>query len=118
MSDSNENRTWQNLDNLPPEEKIIWEILKNGKFRALNFKRQHPIIYHINDHEPAYFIADFYCADIKLVIELERSHQDSRREHGQFLDQILKDMNIRVLRIETGKLSDIHWMLKQIERYI
>ena len=43
-------------------EKIIWKHLKSRKLNGLKFRRQHPIFQ---------FIADFYCHEIKLVIEVD-----------------------------------------------
>ncbi len=46
--------------NMTPAEKKLWyEYLRNFKFRVL---RQRPI---------AFFIVDFYCAALKLVIEVD-----------------------------------------------
>jgi adenine-specific DNA-methyltransferase len=48
-------------------ERILWKILRNGQLGA-KFRRQHPI---------GPYIADFYCAQAKLVIEI-----DSDTGHG------------------------------------
>ena len=46
------------------EEKILWTKLNRNQILGLQFRRQHPI-----DR----FIADFYCAKIKLVVEVDGS---------------------------------------------
>ncbi|MFC1798046.1 endonuclease domain-containing protein [Patescibacteria group bacterium] len=43
-------------------EEILWEVLRNRKLNNLKFRRQHPF---------GRYIADFYCDEIKLVIELD-----------------------------------------------
>ena len=43
-------------------EEILWEILRNRKFNNLKFRRQHPI---------GRYIADFYCEELKIIIELD-----------------------------------------------
>ena len=45
-------------------ENILWTKLNRNQILGLQFRRQHPI-----DR----FIADFYCAKIKLVIEADGS---------------------------------------------
>ena len=45
-------------------EKILWANLCKNQIIGLHFRRQHPI---------NKFIADFYCASIKLVIEVDGS---------------------------------------------
>jgi len=43
-------------------EEILWEVLRNRKLNNLKFRRQHPF---------GRYIVDFYCDEIKLVIELD-----------------------------------------------
>jgi very-short-patch-repair endonuclease len=43
-------------------ERIIWNYLKAKRLDNLKFKRQHSI---------DWYIADFYCADKRLVIEID-----------------------------------------------
>ena len=43
-------------------EKILWQKIKNRKIANCKFRRQHPI---------DIFIADFYCPEKKLVIEID-----------------------------------------------
>jgi very-short-patch-repair endonuclease len=45
-------------------ETILWKRLNRNQILGLQFRRQHPI-----DR----FIADFYCAKIKLVVEVDGS---------------------------------------------
>ena len=50
-------------------EKILWEYLRNRKLEGLKFRRQHPI---------DKFIADFYCHEKKLVVELDGAVHDEK----------------------------------------
>ena len=53
-------------------EEILWHRLKNKQVGGLKFRRQHPV-----DR----FIADFYCHERKLVIELDGSvHDDDKQK--------------------------------------
>ena len=68
---------------MTPCEKLLWERLRRKNIRGVKFRRQHPI---------EYYIADFYCHEARLVIEVdgpvhEREDQKSfhhrlRRCHG------------------------------------
>ncbi len=49
-------------ENQTKAEYIIWEILRNRKFLGLKFRRQHGI---------GEYIADFYCSEKKIVIEID-----------------------------------------------
>ncbi|WOK05895.1 endonuclease domain-containing protein [Imperialibacter roseus] len=43
-------------------ENLLWQNLRGRKLGGHKFRRQHPV---------AGFIADFYCHEAKLVIELD-----------------------------------------------
>ena len=45
-----------------PEEKIVWEALRNKKFLGLKFRRQHVL---------KGFVVDFYCHSLNLAIEID-----------------------------------------------
>ena len=48
--------------NFTPEEKKVWEVLKNRNFNNLKFRRQHVL---------QGFVVDFYCHELKLAIEID-----------------------------------------------
>jgi len=52
-------------------EKELWELVRNRKINGLKFLRQHPFIYQDSDSMLYYYIVDFYCAEKRLIIELE-----------------------------------------------
>jgi very-short-patch-repair endonuclease len=71
-------------------EVLLWEQLRAGKLGA-KFRRQHPI---------GPYIADFYCASLKLVIEIdgEAHNRGDRPARDEVRDQHLADQGSRVLR--------------------
>ena len=70
------------LDSLA--EKLAWVLLRNRRMFGLKFRRQVPI-----DH----FIVDFYCHELRLIIELDGTIHNEP-------DQIRKDAK-RNLRLES-----------------
>jgi very-short-patch-repair endonuclease len=53
---------------LRPAERKLWYFLRDRRLNGLKFRRQHPI---------GPFIADFYCPELRLIIELDGdSHAD------------------------------------------
>ncbi len=48
--------------NMTSAEKLLWDQLKNRTFFKVKFRRQHPV---------DIFIADFYCHELKLAIEID-----------------------------------------------
>jgi very-short-patch-repair endonuclease len=61
-----------------PAEKIIWKSVRNRRLMGKKFLRQHPIFTDEGDLD-VFFIADFYCHEHRLVIELDGEIHDSRR---------------------------------------
>lgn len=97
-----------------PEEKELWEKLRNPKFNGLKFLRQHPIVYAYKDYTPLFFVADFYCAEKKLVIELDGKIHEFQKDYDENRDSILKELGLRVLRIKNAELSNLETVLQKI----
>ena len=73
-------------------EKVLWEYLRAHRFGGLHFRRQHAIAQK--------YIADFYCAKLKLVIELDGEiHQKpDTREYDAHRTKDLESLGIQVIR--------------------
>ena len=77
--------------NQTPAEDIAWELLRNRRFAGLKFRRQHQV---------NHYIADFFCAEHHLDIELdgeihktpEVMAKDAQR------DAMLRSLGFTVLR--------------------
>jgi very-short-patch-repair endonuclease len=50
-------------------EEMLWAALRNRQIEGLKFRRQHPV---------ASFVLDFYAAELKLAVEIERCSRFSR----------------------------------------
>ena len=93
-------------------EEFLWEQLSTKKIKGIRFKRQHPILY---------FIADFYCHQAKLVIEVDGGYHKipSQYEYDCNRDSELEELGIKVLRFTNEEvISDIENVLKRIEEEI
>ena len=77
-------------------ERVLWSMLRNHKLAGLKFRRQHPI-------GPYY--ADFYCDQARLVVELDSSWHDARKEHDEARDTYMNSHGFRVLRISVSLLA-------------
>jgi len=56
------NRRTELRNNLTPAEAVLWKALKGSALMDRKFRRQHSI---------ENYIADFYCPEEKLIIELD-----------------------------------------------
>ena len=63
------------------ERKFWFEVLKNKKLSDFKFTRQKPI---------GDFIVDFYCARLKLAIEIDGEIHKFQKERDAERDNILK----------------------------
>ena len=90
-------------------ENILWTKLNRNQILGLQFRRQHPI-----DR----FIADFYCAKIKLVIEADGSIHElpENKDYDIGRSEILNDFGITVIRFNNAQIiSDIDGVVKEIK---
>ncbi|MBD0350301.1 MAG: tryptophan synthase subunit alpha [Flavisolibacter sp.] len=95
-------------------EQLLWKQLRNNKLDGFKFRRQHPI-----DH----YVADFYCHQKALVVELDGSVHDTleAKDYDSARDKHFADLGINVLRFTnneveqniTAVLQKIKSMLKQ-----
>jgi very-short-patch-repair endonuclease len=77
--------------NLTPTEKILWNILRNGKIEGCKFRRQHPI---------GPYITDFYAHEVKLAVEADGGIHTTKdqKEYDVVRDEFFTDREITVLR--------------------
>jgi len=93
---------------MTPAEKILWSELRNRKVANCKFRRQHPI---------DIFIADFYCHEKKLVIEIDGEVHNSQKEYDINRTAEMQNYGITVVRFENYEiLNDIASVLKKIEK--
>jgi len=104
--------------NMTDAEKLLWLNLKNRKLLKLKFLRQHPFIYQVVNNEPFYFITDFYCAEKKLVLEVDGKIHDFQQEDDLHREEILKSLDLSILRIKNEEVEDIHKVLEKIKAFI
>ena len=78
-------------------EEILWQRLRNKQLAGLKFRRQHPV-----DR----FIADFYCHDRKLVIELDGSvhANDEQKDLDKGRTETMNEFGITVLRFKNEEV--------------
>jgi very-short-patch-repair endonuclease len=77
--------------------------LRNRQFLAYKFLRQHPIYYKFNNLS-RFFIADFYCHELNLVIEIDGKIHENQKEYDQIRTEIINLKKIRVLRFKNDEI--------------
>jgi len=77
--------------NMTMAELILWKKLKDRKTVKVKFRRQHPIFI---------FIVDFYCHELKLVIEIDGEIHSSNEAKEYDINRTaeLERFGIKVIR--------------------
>jgi very-short-patch-repair endonuclease len=81
----------------PPTEKLMWRLLRHRRLAGFRFRRQHPI--------PPY-IADYYCAVARLVVELDGESHLGNEEADRVRHGFFESLGLRVLRFWNTQVFD------------
>jgi very-short-patch-repair endonuclease len=90
----------------------MWDKLKDKQYKGYKFRRQHPI------HK---FIVDFYCHELKLIIEIDGKYHESEEQKNRDLNrtELLKFQGLSEIRFTNEEvMNDIGSVLKKLEEQI
>lgn len=71
-------------------EEMLWECLRDRRLAGAKFRRQHPL---------GRYIADFYCHEGRLVVELQGGiHSlEDQRQYDAIRQEIIQQQGIKVI---------------------
>ncbi len=105
--------------NQTPEEKLVWEQVRARRLQGFKFLRQHPIIIGGFRNKRDFYIADFYCAEKRLIIELDEAMHKFNIAYDKARDAALKEMRLTVIRFHNAEVTgDLNGVLKKIIGYL
>ena len=85
-----------------PAEQVLWRYLRNRNLGGFKFRRQHPI---------GPFIGDFYCAEVRLVVEVDGGVHLEQEEYDRTRTRWLEGQGYQVIRFWNDdvltKLEDV-----------
>jgi len=84
-------------------EKIFWEAVRNKRFIGKKFYRQYPLFYDITGKE-SFFVADFYCHQEKLVVELDGIIHKYRLKEDKEREKILNYLGLNIIRFPNDEV--------------
>ena len=88
-------------------ENLLWQRLRTHQLLDLKFKRQHPL---------DFFILDFYCPEIGLVIEVDGSVHQYSQEEDALRTEFLQARGLTVVRFTNQQvLAAMPQVLRDIE---
>jgi very-short-patch-repair endonuclease len=89
-------------------EKVLWNKIRNKELKGFKFRRQHPI---------GRYIADFYCHEAKLIIEVDGGihNLSDYKEHDDGRTFELENHDVKVIRFtNTEILENLDIVVKKI----
>eukprot|EP01012_Entosiphon_sulcatum_P036337 TRINITY_DN46310_c0_g1_i1.p1 TRINITY_DN46310_c0_g1~~TRINITY_DN46310_c0_g1_i1.p1 ORF type:complete len:126 (+),score=10.51 TRINITY_DN46310_c0_g1_i1:95-472(+) len=93
-------------------EEMMWQCLRNRKLLNFKFRRQHPI------HQ---YIADFYCHEAKLIIEIDGGihNNPENQEYDQNRTIELMKIGITVIRFTNEDVNNnLDEVIKVIKNHL
>lgn len=83
--------------NMTDAESILWQYLRSG-IKGLKFRRQHPI---------GIYIADFYCHQIKLIVEIDGPIHDKSEQkiYDEKRQADLENQGYSVIRFSNNEIT-------------
>lgn len=86
----------ENRKNQTETESKLWnEVLKDRQLKNYKFLRQKPL----NN-----FIADFYCAELMLIIEVDGDYHKKEKEYDILRSERLECYGIKVVRCPNNEI--------------
>jgi len=87
--------TWQMREKPTRAEKVLWEEIRSKRLDGMRFRQQHVI---------GNYIADFYCHEANLVIEVDGNIHDFRKMEDQARDLYMKSLGLTVIRFSNDEV--------------
>ncbi len=76
-----------------PAEDLLWRRLRSRRLYDTRFRRQHAI---------ERFIVDFYCADARLIVEVDGVIHEYTQEEDAIRQEYLESLGFMVIRFTNG----------------
>ena len=87
-------------------EQTLWSRINKRQLDGFRFRNQHPI---------GRYIADFYCHELKLIIEIDGGIHNERKEYDENRDFFLEAGGYTILRFTNNQVtSEINSVLEII----
>lgn len=99
-------------ENPTQAEEVMWLSLSNNQLDGYKFRRQHPLLN---------YVADFYCHQLKLVIEIDGGYHQTEEQKKLDKERTvnIEFQGLYVIRFTNGEvLSDIYSVLSKIKEFI
>ena len=97
-------------------ERIFWECVRNRKL-GVKFLRQFAIPFTY-EGKKRYFVADFYCSEKKLVVEIDGGIHKEQEEYDRLRSYIINQLGIKVIRFRNEELKDMESVIMHLKKHL
>ena len=102
-------------NNSTKAEKKFWDMVRNKKLNGKKFYRQYPFFHDITGKE-TFFIADFFCYEEKLIIELDGKYHKYRLKEDKERTKILNHLGLRLIRFSNDDImNDLNGVIIKVK---
>jgi very-short-patch-repair endonuclease len=82
---------------MTPAECMLWETLRNRQLQGLKWRRQANV---------GVFIADFLCADHRLIVEIDGGIHECQAEYDRQRTEVINQHGYRVIRFRNDEVLE------------
>ncbi len=80
-----------------PQERKVWDALRDRRFMKLKFRRQHVV---------EGFVVDFFCNQLKLAIEIDGAVHSLQQDYDELRQQLIESEGIRFIRVTNDEIDN------------
>ena len=95
--------------NMTPQERKLWDIIRNKQFYGFRFLRQYPF---------KNYILDFVCCAKKIVIEIDGGQHNENIEYDTKRTEVLNSFGYKVVRFWNNDIDNnmegVYQKLKEV----
>lgn len=101
-----------------PPEQAFWDQVRDRRFQGPKFYRQHPLFVDLDGGE-TFFVADFYCHERKLVVEIDGKIHDYHKQHDAARTEGINGLGVSVVRFRNEEIeSNMDGVLERLRRIL
>jgi very-short-patch-repair endonuclease len=96
----------------------VWAILRKKQIFEFKFLRQHPVFYREDKGWVDFYIADFYCKKLRLIIEVDGRIHETTIEYDKERNEKLLSKGILVERIPNEITTNLTQLAESLNSII
>ena len=99
-------------------ENLLWQELRDRRLLGKKFRRQHPLFHDLLGKE-TFYVADFYCHEMKLVVELDGGIHQKQRSQDELRSSVINALGLTVVRFRNEEVEEeMDAVLEKLTRMI